>query len=654
MSFTTDNNNENAIKDTEAQKSPGRILAEERAERIRYAQEYRRKLEAEQSALMPKKTKAAEQKEKEKLEKADKEKAERLLKVEEENKEAELRINEAADKVKALGEGAEAAPAEVEANAVIDEVKVDPISVSIPVRVATPAPKAQPATPSGMATLNVTNSFRSAPRAKPLATYGRVVTEGGWEHEIDDIIRPVAQAAPVMVQSDAPVATPVAPIAIATAAVPVSVAAKDPDDELMQDIINGAKEESENSAASDTPVEEPAQIRSVPAKPEADAPAEEPAAQKKASNELYIDDENAEEQPAEAEYERYVPVGASGAYPYNDSGLMNPEGLDGVNFDENFNRFQVENAHLHYLSETKRLDKIRKASGSRRYGSDAEDDFTNKDNVKSFAKRSAEVVALRMEYDARVSANDLQMELSQFSSGDKFEKKGNKLAASRILKIKKSIKKAKKLEKKAVKRYCNVLAKEAINPTHLKKPKKQEKLVVILAALKNLIKERELIDEKLSALYKDSEARAGGKIRIRAEKKRQKRARQIHRGLSRLYRRVNTYDIPDSLREKILHLLNTKVVSESTIAYNKYLLKKLKPKGDAKRALKANIKRARASMINVEKNLSRLVYKAQKYAKIQRRRKFLIVLLILVIIGAIGAAGFLLFGNQIMAMLGLA
>ena len=39
MSFTTDNNNENAIKDTEAQKSPGRILAEERAERIRYAQE---------------------------------------------------------------------------------------------------------------------------------------------------------------------------------------------------------------------------------------------------------------------------------------------------------------------------------------------------------------------------------------------------------------------------------------------------------------------------------------------------------------------------------------------------------------------------------------------------------------------------------------
>ena len=105
MSFATDNNNENAIKDSERAKetkSPGRLLAEERAERIRYAQEYRRKLEAEQNALPTKKTKAAEQKEKEKTENAEREKAERLLLVQEANEEAARRISDAADKVKQL------------------------------------------------------------------------------------------------------------------------------------------------------------------------------------------------------------------------------------------------------------------------------------------------------------------------------------------------------------------------------------------------------------------------------------------------------------------------------------------------------------------------------------------------------------------------
>ena len=63
-------NIENAVKETkrnEDYKSPGRLKAEEKAERIRAAEEYRKKLEAENAALPPKKTKAAEQKEQEKM-----------------------------------------------------------------------------------------------------------------------------------------------------------------------------------------------------------------------------------------------------------------------------------------------------------------------------------------------------------------------------------------------------------------------------------------------------------------------------------------------------------------------------------------------------------------------------------------------------------
>ena len=60
MSFTTENNKENVAEDSVQQSSVsyGRRIAEERAERIRYADEYRRRLQAERETAI-KKEKAA-------------------------------------------------------------------------------------------------------------------------------------------------------------------------------------------------------------------------------------------------------------------------------------------------------------------------------------------------------------------------------------------------------------------------------------------------------------------------------------------------------------------------------------------------------------------------------------------------------------------
>jgi len=127
MSFTTDNNNENLVKDpklNEETKSPGRRMAEERAERIRYAEEYRRKLEAEKAPVQPKKTKAAEQKEQAKILQLEQEKAEVREKLEAQRLEAERRFAEAAQKLKAIGEAMEKAaeaPAPVEDVPVVEE-----------------------------------------------------------------------------------------------------------------------------------------------------------------------------------------------------------------------------------------------------------------------------------------------------------------------------------------------------------------------------------------------------------------------------------------------------------------------------------------------------------------------------------------------------
>ena len=111
-------NNENAVKETkrnEDYKSPGRLKAEEKAERIRAAEEYRRKLEAENAALPPKKTKAAEQKEQEKIEKAEKELAERKAMLDEQTSSASQRIFDAKEKIEALKDKIERTEAELAA-----------------------------------------------------------------------------------------------------------------------------------------------------------------------------------------------------------------------------------------------------------------------------------------------------------------------------------------------------------------------------------------------------------------------------------------------------------------------------------------------------------------------------------------------------------
>lgn len=118
MSAATDNN-ENAVRETkrnEDYKSPGRLMAEEKAEKIRYAEEYRKKLEAEAAAVPPKKTKAAEQKEQEKIEKAERELEERRAELKEQTESANKHISDAIQKIEALKEKIESTEAEIVAD----------------------------------------------------------------------------------------------------------------------------------------------------------------------------------------------------------------------------------------------------------------------------------------------------------------------------------------------------------------------------------------------------------------------------------------------------------------------------------------------------------------------------------------------------------
>ena len=154
MSFDTENG-ENIITDSkqnEEIKSPGRLAAEERAEKIRYAAEYRSKLEAEKIPVPPKKTKAAEQKEQEKIAKAEAEQAEKQAWLEEQKLESERRILAAKEKLGALEES-------------IQKTESEPVVVQTAQTVAAPT--------SGNYT--VTAEYQPPKRPEPVKLAGNLV-----------------------------------------------------------------------------------------------------------------------------------------------------------------------------------------------------------------------------------------------------------------------------------------------------------------------------------------------------------------------------------------------------------------------------------------------------------------------------------------------
>ena len=85
------------------------------------------------------------------------------------------------------------------------------------------------------------------------------------------------------------------------------------------------------------------------------------------------------------------------------------------------------------------------------------------------------------------------------------------------------------------------------------------------------------------------------------------------------------------------------------------MLKKLKPKGEAKRELKRDIQRSKKSLYNIDKNIRRMMKKAYKYDGSHKKEGGIFRWIIaLVILAAILGGCWYFFGDTLMGMLGMA
>ena len=344
--------------------------------------------------------------------------------------------------------------------------------------------------------------------------------------------------------------------------------------------------------------------------------------------------ENQNPQPQQNQgFKNYMVMPTGGGddnYGHSDS---IPEG--NTAYEEQIDKYEIEDEHIRFLNETKKQEKLKNKSSSGNRFNDERDLFLDKGNINRAEDRGAALINARMHYDADMGASDLSIELLKFTDHSTVRKREYREYKRRSIKIKKSIKKAKAQERKATRRYYEVLAREARSLTILKKANDQETLCLILTRLEKLIRQREDIDARLIQLYNGADTEAGGRIKEKAEKKKYKRAKRVQRSLRASNRRLEKMDVPQGLKTKIRFLFNTKIVSEATVTYSKYLLTKLKPMGDARHELKSNIKSANESLARLDDSLRRMMNKAERYEKSRKRTRRWVGFLVFLVLAAI-------------------
>ena len=271
----------------------------------------------------------------------------------------------------------------------------------------------------------------------------------------------------------------------------------------------------------------------------------------------------------------------------------------------------VADEHIRFLRESERLEKEKERAESGKRIDTGNGDSTEKAaRGRAFAEKSAQVVGARMEYTVDEGERKLEMELLNFSDYSYAEERVQRKRVRTLSKMKRSVRKAKKQEKDATLRYY-LIASGVREPS--KKKVNTEKLDLVMVKLCEALSRREAIDNRLIELYRGAATKSEAKKNMRAQKLRYKVAKEVHRSLKRKNKRLEKLHAPRDLKNKVRELFNKKIEAHSTLAYSKYILKEKRPKAMAKAELKKDIARSKEALRYVDKDIRRLMKRAEKH-----------------------------------------
>ncbi len=269
--------------------------------------------------------------------------------------------------------------------------------------------------------------------------------------------------------------------------------------------------------------------------------------------------------------------------------------------------------------------------------------------VKNAIERDILLIGLRSDY--RLSEYEIQRDMLANSFGNDRERRERKIREyDKLLAAERGkLKRATKLEREDNVRYYMLLMDDGKIAS--KRRSRTDRLNALKMRLEVLLSEREELNERLIALYGGSSKKAvAGKINRKAASVRRKRAKSTYKKHKKLARMIERMRVPLDMKDKAFGLLNKKIECAAVIEENTYKLKRLKPKGAARRELIADIKRSRGVTRQASLDLKFLIKKMKKRERNYiEDRNWAILWVVILLLAALGVGAWLLFGDEIRA-----
>ena len=303
---------------------------------------------------------------------------------------------------------------------------------------------------------------------------------------------------------------------------------------------------------------------------------------------------------------------------------------------------EEEREYLRYIEQTERRDReIKERKGAMEGGESGAEHFVSlADGVAAAVSKSVAVVERRFAYNLRELEYRRKMKLMTFgTSQDRLAEEIDTLDRH-IYKLRKKKSKVTRAERKAALRYYAVLESSTAAYAKCNDP---QRLNEIFKELDALLLERDEINQRLTELYNGSTRAKNSRLDDKATKIRTKAARTVYRGQKATYKRLRRLHAPLDVKDKVYRLMNKKTEAYSTLAYSKYMLRKRKPYGAAKKELKKNIRAAKKTLRFINADIRHYVKKAEKHHERHKMDIMQTVYIIIAILVCIG--GYFLFKN---------
>ena len=298
-----------------------------------------------------------------------------------------------------------------------------------------------------------------------------------------------------------------------------------------------------------------------------------------------------------------------------------------------FNKFEATMPPSLSRSEKREMERVRAERMSK---------------IKRAAERDILLIGLRNDYLVAELEAERDILINSFGNKDKQREKKIRLLDRKIDKIKNGTRRVLKLEREDNARYYLLQAMDE-KGEKLKKGARAERLEALKMRLEVLVAERERINESLISLYGGADKKLKtAKVGRKAGAVRKKYAKYMYRKQKRLASKINSLKAPLDIKEKAYSVLNKKTVAVATVEECRYKLKRLKPRGRAKRELVSDMKRAKASLRVLDADLKFLMKKMRKHhERYIDDRNWGIVLVICALLLAAGIAVWYFFGRNI-------